>query len=51
MIETFDPLRMLVLLTVTTAFGFMMGDVLTLWNIVHKKPAWERLAAARSTSK
>jgi len=39
-IEAFDALRMIVLLAVTSALGFMIGYVLSLlWNVVYKNPA------------
>jgi hypothetical protein len=39
-IEAFDPVRMLILLAVTSALGFIIGYVLALlWNSVLKKPA------------
>lgn len=39
-IETFDPMRMVVLLLVTSALGLVIGYMLALlWNAVHKKPA------------
>ena len=40
MIEAFDPVRMVVLLAVTSALGFVIGYILALiWNAVHGKPA------------
>ena len=38
MVEPFDPVRMLILLVVTSALGFVIGYALAmLWNGLHRK--------------